>query len=81
LQDSGADYGVWGSLTAEEEAELMTHYQYTGATTNIHPLLSAMVNYVQPVKFQGFDIADGKHLMKYYIQWSTILSSVLSVEL
>jgi len=81
LQDSGADYGVWGSLTAEEEAELMTHYQYTGATTNIHPLLSAMVNYVQPVKFQGFDIADGKHLMKYYIQWLTILSSVLSVEL
>jgi len=50
--------GVW--LTAEQEAELMTHYRYTGATTNIHPLLSSMVNYAHPVKFQGFDIADGK---------------------
>jgi phosphatidylinositol phospholipase C beta len=49
-----------GSLTAEEEAELMNHYRYTGATTNIHPWLSSMVNYAQPVKFQGFDIAEGK---------------------
>ena len=51
---------LWqGSLTAEEEAALMTTYQYTGATTNIHPYLSAMINYVQPVKFQGFDVAEG----------------------
>ena len=49
-----------GSLTAEEEAALMTNYHYTGATTNIHPYLSAMVNYTQPVKFQGFDVAEGK---------------------
>jgi len=60
------DNGVWGSLTAEEEAELMTHYQYTGATTNIHPLLSSMVNYAQPVKFQGFDIAEGKYIRQCY---------------
>ena len=52
---------VQGSLTAEEEAALMTTYQYTGATTNIHPYLSAMVNYAQPVKFQGFDVAEGKN--------------------
>ena len=44
-----------GTLTAEEEDALLTNYQYTGATTNIHPYLSAMVNYTQPVKFQGFD--------------------------
>ena len=37
----------------------MSTYHYTGATTNIHPYLSAMVNYAQPVKFQGFDVAEG----------------------
>ncbi|KAL1505762.1 hypothetical protein ABEB36_005249 [Hypothenemus hampei] len=30
---------------------------YTGSTTNVHPLLSSMVNYAQPVKFQSFDIS------------------------
>ena len=47
------------SLTAEEEAALMIQYHYTGATTNVHPYLSAMVNYAQPIKFQGFDVAEG----------------------
>jgi len=47
------------SLTAEEEATLMTNYRYTGATANTHPYLSAMVNYAQPVKFQGFDVSEG----------------------
>ena len=37
----------------------MNTYTYTGATTNIHPYLSAMVNYAQPVKFSGFDVAEG----------------------
>lgn len=46
-------------LSAEMEAKLMTQYKYTGATTNIHPYLSSMVNYAQPVKFQGFDVAEG----------------------
>ena len=48
-----------GSLTADEELALMSNYHYTGATTNIHPYLSVMVNYAQPVKFQGFDVAEG----------------------
>ena len=38
---------------------MLSQYRYTGATTTIHPYLSAMVNYAQPVKFQGFDIAEG----------------------
>lgn len=59
-EDALSPLVLQGSLTAEEEAELMNHYQYTGATTNIHPWLSSMVNYAQPVKFQGFDIAEGK---------------------
>lgn len=34
--------------------------QYTGSTTNVHPWLSSMVNYAQPIKFQGFDVAESK---------------------
>ncbi|XP_074642099.1 1-phosphatidylinositol 4,5-bisphosphate phosphodiesterase beta-4-like isoform X2 [Tubulanus polymorphus] len=45
-------------LSADEEAALMSTYRYTGATTNIHPYLSSLVNYAQPVKFQGFDVAE-----------------------
>lgn len=33
---------------------------YTGSTTNVHPWLSSMINYAQPIKFQGFDVADRK---------------------
>ena len=47
-------------LTAEEEAALTSNYVYSGATTNIHPYLSAMVNYTQPVKFPGFAQAKGE---------------------
>ncbi|KAK6621314.1 hypothetical protein RUM43_011620 [Polyplax serrata] len=36
--------------------------QYTGSTTNVHPWLSSMVNYAQPIKFQGFDVADSMSL-------------------
>ncbi|XP_076255702.1 no receptor potential A isoform X1 [Rhynchophorus ferrugineus] len=35
---------------------------YQGSTTNVHPWLSSMVNYAQPVKFQGFDIAEQKNI-------------------
>uniref|UniRef100_A0A4W5JR74 Phosphoinositide phospholipase C n=1 Tax=Hucho hucho TaxID=62062 RepID=A0A4W5JR74_9TELE len=44
-----------GETTDDEEA-LIASYTYVGATTNIHPYLSAMVNYAQPVKFQSFDV-------------------------
>jgi phosphatidylinositol phospholipase C, beta len=30
---------------------------HTGSTTNVHPWLSSMINYAQPIKFQGFDAA------------------------
>jgi phosphatidylinositol phospholipase C beta len=46
----------------------MSAYHYERATTNIHPYLSSMVNYAQPVKFQGFKVAEGTiHLMNYKI--------------
>ncbi|CAH1173795.1 unnamed protein product [Phaedon cochleariae] len=35
---------------------------HTGSTTNVHPWLSSMVNYAQPVKFQGFDVAEQKNI-------------------
>lgn len=38
---------------------------YTGSTTNVHPWLSSMINYAQPIKFQGFDIAERKQLKKH----------------
>lgn len=56
---SDQTYLFQGALTADEEMALMSTYHYTGATTNIHPALSALVNYAQPVKFQGFDVAEG----------------------
>ncbi|VDO78310.1 unnamed protein product, partial [Schistosoma curassoni] len=52
-----------GNLTAEEEQIMMAHYHYTGATSSIHPLLSSFVNYAQPVKFQGFDVAEDVQLV------------------
>lgn len=43
-----------------ESLELAVAQPYTGSTTNVHPWLSSMVNYAQPIKFQGFDVAEGK---------------------
>uniref|UniRef100_A0A8C4IK42 1-phosphatidylinositol 4,5-bisphosphate phosphodiesterase n=1 Tax=Dicentrarchus labrax TaxID=13489 RepID=A0A8C4IK42_DICLA len=50
-------------LEAEDSEEaLIAQYTYVGATTNIHPYLSAMVNYAQPVKFQSFDVAEERNI-------------------
>uniref|UniRef100_A0A672GQV0 1-phosphatidylinositol 4,5-bisphosphate phosphodiesterase n=1 Tax=Salarias fasciatus TaxID=181472 RepID=A0A672GQV0_SALFA len=46
----------------DSEEALIAQYTYVGATTNIHPYLSAMVNYAQPVKFQGFDVAEERNI-------------------
>jgi phosphatidylinositol phospholipase C, beta len=53
-----------GQLSEEEERALLNQYQYKGATKNIHPLLSSLVNYTHPVKFQGFQHAKQKNI--YY---------------
>ena len=31
---------------------------HSGSTTNVHPFLSSMVNYIHPMKFTGFDEAE-----------------------
>ncbi|KHJ94135.1 Phosphatidylinositol-specific phospholipase C, Y domain protein [Oesophagostomum dentatum] len=49
-------------LTKEEEERIFAEYHYTGATTNIHPLLSSLINYTHPVKFSGFDVAESNNL-------------------
>ncbi|KAL0266802.1 UNVERIFIED_CONTAM: hypothetical protein PYX00_009250 [Menopon gallinae] len=36
--------------------------QYIGSTANVHPWLSSMVNYAQPIKFPGFDVAEKKNI-------------------
>ena len=39
-----------------------TENKYPAATLNVHPLLSSMVVYTHPLKFQGFDSADEENL-------------------
>ncbi|XP_015762799.1 PREDICTED: 1-phosphatidylinositol 4,5-bisphosphate phosphodiesterase-like [Acropora digitifera] len=46
------------SLTPED-LEALRQYSTTG---NIHPILSALVNYIHPVPFNGFDEAEKKNL-------------------
>uniref|UniRef100_A0A6B2EE24 1-phosphatidylinositol 4,5-bisphosphate phosphodiesterase n=1 Tax=Phlebotomus kandelakii TaxID=1109342 RepID=A0A6B2EE24_9DIPT len=36
--------------------------QYTGSTTNVHPWLSSMINYAQPIKFQSFEASEQKNI-------------------
>nr|XP_009672268.1 PREDICTED: 1-phosphatidylinositol 4,5-bisphosphate phosphodiesterase beta-4 isoform X9 [Struthio camelus australis] len=59
VEDSEQENNKKGLVTVEDEQAWMASYKYVGATTNIHPYLSTMVNYAQPVKFQGFDVAEG----------------------
>uniref|UniRef100_A0A8D2KZC3 1-phosphatidylinositol 4,5-bisphosphate phosphodiesterase n=1 Tax=Varanus komodoensis TaxID=61221 RepID=A0A8D2KZC3_VARKO len=51
-----------GVITAEDEQAWMASYKYVGATTNIHPYLSTLINYAQPVKFQGFHVAEERNI-------------------
>ena len=39
-----------------------TENKYPAATLNVHPILSSMVVYTHPLKFQGFDSADEENL-------------------
>ena len=39
--------------TLSKSLQIQETYHYQGATTNIHPLLSSLVNYTHPVKFSG----------------------------
>lgn len=52
---------------AAVEGDAPPPIQYTGSTTNVHPWLSSMVNYAQPIKFQGFDVAESGYIIALLI--------------
>lgn len=56
--ETGAAGADSRSLSFEEK--MFQVYEYKGGTSQVHPWLSSMVNYAEPVKFQGFDVAGGK---------------------
>ena len=62
LAQLGFKLRTTNNLSREEEEALMNRYQYKGATTNIHPLLSSRVNYAQPIKFPGFGKAEERNI-------------------
>ena len=37
------------------------HTNYQGSTLNVHPLLSSMIVYTQPMKLQGFDFSEAEN--------------------
>ncbi|XP_062981392.1 1-phosphatidylinositol 4,5-bisphosphate phosphodiesterase beta-4 isoform X3 [Elgaria multicarinata webbii] len=61
-KESVANHVKKGVITAEDEQAWMASYKYVGATTNIHPYLSTLINYAQPVKFQGFHVAEERNI-------------------
>ena len=65
------EIGVMGgdSRSLSFEEKIFQVYEYKGGTTRIHPLLSSLVNYAEPVKFQGFDIAEGKTIKSNQTSW------------
>ncbi|KAM3853602.1 1-phosphatidylinositol 4,5-bisphosphate phosphodiesterase beta-4 isoform 1-T8 [Vipera latastei] len=62
VDDSEQENNKKGVITAEDEQAWMASYKYVGATTNIHPYLSTLINYAQPVKFQGFSVAEERNI-------------------
>ncbi|XP_068085733.1 1-phosphatidylinositol 4,5-bisphosphate phosphodiesterase isoform X2 [Anabrus simplex] len=50
------------TIPTSPEDEEVPLIQHTGSTTHVHPLLSSIVNYAQPVKFPGFDTAEQRNI-------------------
>lgn len=42
--------------------QILQNYQYTGATFHVHPYLSSLVVYTQPLKFMGFEDAEERNV-------------------
>ncbi|XP_071962625.1 1-phosphatidylinositol 4,5-bisphosphate phosphodiesterase beta-4-like isoform X2 [Antedon mediterranea] len=52
-----------GDINQDDNLDLIvSKYHYSGATLTIHPYLSRLVNYAQPVKFQGFELAQERNI-------------------
>ncbi|XP_068088618.1 1-phosphatidylinositol 4,5-bisphosphate phosphodiesterase beta-4 isoform X3 [Hyperolius riggenbachi] len=61
-KEAAANSAKKGQESVDDEQSWMANYKYVGATTNIHPFLSVLINYVQPVKFQSFKLAEEKNV-------------------
>lgn len=55
-----ADKRDVGEVPPEQIAQ--QNYTYTGATVHVHPYLSSIVNYTQPLKFLGFEYAEEQNV-------------------
>ena len=66
IKEMDAVMGTGDTRSLSFDEKVFQVYEYKGGTTRIHPLLSSLVNYVEPVKFQGFDIAEGKRNNRNY---------------
>lgn len=64
-------------MAEDSEEALIAQYKYESATTNIHPYLSAMVNYAQPVKFQGFDVAEGEDHYSFSLFYRLVFCTLM----
>ncbi|KAK0163134.1 hypothetical protein PV327_006842 [Microctonus hyperodae] len=62
VQQQNSQHPGVGPAGLGDSLELAVVQPYTGSTTNVHPWLSSMVNYAQPIKFQGFDVAEQKNI-------------------
>lgn len=62
IKDAPAEGAPPGEPGAEGgEAAAAGAPAYTGSSTACHPLLSSMINYAQPVKFQSWETAESKY--------------------
>eukprot|EP00095_Tigriopus_kingsejongensis_P003368 snap_masked-scaffold153_size302544-processed-gene-0.0 protein:Tk03368 transcript:snap_masked-scaffold153_size302544-processed-gene-0.0-mRNA-1 annotation:"phospholipase beta isoform" len=62
---SGTTTGHGSGLATKTASEILptvTATTYQGSTLNVHPLLSSMVVYTQPMKFLGFDNSDRENI-------------------
>ena len=51
-----------GNTNQASPPQLPQATSYQGSTLNVHPFLSSMVIYTQPMKFQGFDVAEEENM-------------------
>ncbi|XP_047003383.1 1-phosphatidylinositol 4,5-bisphosphate phosphodiesterase-like [Schistocerca americana] len=59
---SEAKLDVPGYDATQENGDIPSPVKYPPSTNKIHPWLSSMVNYTQPVKFQGFYVAEENNI-------------------
>lgn len=62
LATSSAGGSTSVTKAVSEILPTVTATTYQGSTLNVHPLLSSMVVYTQPMKFQGFEYSDRENM-------------------